>query len=126
MNMPRITLITAQILILVGGFGYIMSHAKTALIPAFLGALLGLFGMLATKEKLRMHAMHGATLVGLLIIGGTARTIPGLFEILCGGEVERPLAIQMQALTFFIGVVYTVFSINSFVQARRARKATEG
>ena len=34
-----------------------------------------------------MHAMHGAALVGLLIIGGTARRIPGLFEILSGGEV---------------------------------------
>ena len=126
MNMPRITLITAQALILVGGFGYIMSQAKTALIPAFLGALLGIFGMLATKEKLRMHAMHGAALVGLLIIGGTARSIPGLFELLGGAEVERPLAIKMQALTFFIGVVYMGFSINSFIQARRARKAAEG
>ena len=126
MNMPRITLITAQLLILIGGFGYIMSSAKTALIPAFLGAALGIFGMLATKEKLRMHAMHGAALIGLLTIGGTIGSIPKLVSWLGGAELERLFAVQMQAVTFVIGAIYMGFSINSFIQARRARKAAEG
>ena len=126
MNMPRITLITAQLLILVGGFGYIMSLAKTALIPAFLGAALGLFGMLATKEKLRMHAMHGAAFIGLLTIGGTIGSIPKLFAWLGGAELERLFAVQMQAVTFVIAIVYMGFAINSFIQARRDRKAAEG
>ena len=126
MSMPRLTLITAQIMIIIGGAGYTMSNAKTALIPAFLGALLGIFGMLATKDKLRMHAMHGAALVGLLTIGGTARSIPGVITMVTGGTVERPLAVQMQALTLVIAVAYMVCVVKSFINARRARKAMEG
>ena len=126
MSMPRITLITAQILILIGGFGYIVSQAKTALIPAFLGAFLGIFGMLATKEKLRKHAMHGAALIGLLTIGGTARSVSGVITMLTGGTVERPLAIQLQAVTLVVAVIYMGFAINSFIQARKARNALEG
>ena len=126
MNMPRITLITAQILILVGGYGYIVSQAKTALIPAFLGGLLGIFGLLATKEKLRKHAMHGAAFVGLLTLSGTASSIPKIFKMLGGHEFERPLAIQLQSVTFVVGAVFMGFAINSFIQARRDRKASEG
>ena len=126
MNMPRVTLITAQILILIGGFGYTMSGAKTSLIPAFLGALLGVCGMLATKEKFRMHAMHGAALVGLLAIGGTAGSIPKVISLIGGGTVERPLAVQLQSATFVVSAVFMVLAVNSFIQARKMRKAQEG
>jgi hypothetical protein len=38
----------------------------TSLIPAGAGLLLLLLGLVALNEKLRMHAMHGAALVGVL------------------------------------------------------------
>jgi hypothetical protein len=38
----------------------------TSLIPAGAGVLLLLLGLVALKESLRMHAMHGAALVGVL------------------------------------------------------------
>ena len=38
----------------------------TALIPAFVGAIIAVCGVVALSEGMRMHAMHGAVLVGLL------------------------------------------------------------
>ena len=45
--------------------------SPTALIPAFVGAVLALCGLLAFSDKLRKHAMHFAAIIGLLgAIGG--------------------------------------------------------
>ena len=61
MNMPRITLLFALCLIVIGLVGFLMSGAPTSLIPTVIGVLSGICGIVAArKEELRMHAMHGA------------------------------------------------------------------
>ena len=72
--MAKTTLIFAGLLILLGVGGYAAASAgvmgakasPTALIPAVVGILIGICGVVALRESLRKHAMHGAVLVGLL------------------------------------------------------------
>ena len=124
--MPKITLIVAALLIVIGLVGYFATGmaSATALIPSFLGILIGLCGLLALKPALRMHAMHGAVLFALIGLGGTARgLIQGLKSIFGDLELERPEAIAAQSVTALICLVFIILCIHSFVQARLARKA---
>ena len=74
------TLYTGIALIILGIGGYLASGAAsvTALIPAFIGAVFVLLGLLGRKETLRKHMMHATMLVALLAIGGTFRGLTGL------------------------------------------------
>src|SRR5262249_6043172 len=56
------------LLTLLGGgvFVYVGMDKFTALIPALFGILMIGAGIMARNEKLRMHAMHAAALLGLI------------------------------------------------------------
>ncbi|MEL7266442.1 MAG: hypothetical protein AAFP69_16740, partial [Planctomycetota bacterium] len=57
----------------------------TALIPAGVGLLMGLFGMMALKESMLKHAMHGAATVGLLgALMGIGRGAMGVGKFFSG------------------------------------------
>jgi hypothetical protein len=125
---PAITIVFGILLIGVGVGGYFQSasHAPTALIPAGMGLVFILLGLLAFKEGLRKHAMHLASVLALLgvIIPGY-RGLPGLYTILTGGTLPpdaRPLAIYANSLTAGLCLVLLILCINSFVQARLRRK----
>ena len=72
------TLITAILLIVVGVVSYANGTpgadgkvSPTALIPAFVGGVLAVCGLLAFSDKLRKHAMHFAAMVGVVgFLGG--------------------------------------------------------
>jgi hypothetical protein len=64
--------------------------------------------------------MHGAMLVALVGIAGTARGLMQLPTLLSGGEVVRPAAVYAQSLTALILVVLLVAGIRSFMAARRS------
>ena len=122
--MPRITVIFSLIYIALGLGGFFLTGAvhKTALIPAAIGVLLLVLGLLGGNEKLRMHVMHAALLIGLLALLGTARALfklPGAFD----GTAERPGAVFAQAATALLSVVYLALGVRSFIAARRARTA---
>ena len=122
--MPRITVIFSLIYIALGLGGYFLTGAvhKTALIPAVIGIVLLILGLLAGNEKLRMHVMHAALLIGLLALLGTARSLlklPAAFD----GTAERPGAVFAQAATAVLSVVYLALGVRSFIAARRARTA---
>jgi hypothetical protein len=120
----RIALLFGALLIVVGLAGYFGTGAEhvTALIPAFIGLSLVLLGWIAQKEKLRMHAMHGAVLVGLVgFIGGVVRLIKPVSTLLSGGEIERPIAVVMTALMTILCGVFVGLCVKSFIDARRAR-----
>src|SRR5262245_350098 len=126
--MPAITVLIGLMLILVGlgGFGY--SYAKdgvahlTALIPAAIGSLILLCGVLAiVKESLRKHAMHIALVIALLGFLGTVMGVVKLFTLIAGGSVERPLAVVSQSLTALLCIVFIIFGVRSFIAARRNR-----
>jgi hypothetical protein len=122
--MPRITIgfALAYIAIGLGGFFLTGAEHKTALIPAVIGAVLLVLGLLGNKENLRMHVMHAALLLGLLAFLGTARglaKLPAAFA----GTAERPTAVYAQAATAVLSLVYLAFGVRSFIAARRARQA---
>ena len=120
--MPRITVVFSLIYIALGVAGYFLTGAvhKTALIPAVIGAVLLVLGLLGGNEKLRMHVMHAALLIGLLALLGTARSLlklPAAFD----GTAERPGAVFAQAATAVLSIVYLGLGVRSFIAARRAR-----
>ena len=122
--MPRITVIFSLLYIALGLGGFFLTGAvhKTALIPAAIGVVLLVLGLLGGRENLRMHVMHAALLIGLLAFLGTAKglfTLPAAFA----GTAERPNAIYAQAATALLSVVYLGLGVRSFIAARRARAA---
>lgn len=122
--MPRITVIFSLLYIVLGLAGFFLTGAihKTALIPAAIGVVLLVLGLLGGNEKLRMHVMHAALLVGLLALLGTARGLLKLPAAL-DGTADRPAAVYAQAATAVLSVVYLAFGVRSFIAARRARSA---
>ena len=122
--MPKITVIFSVLYIAVGLGAFFLTGAvhKTALIPAYLGAVLLVLGLLGQKENLRKHLMHAALLVGLLALLGTARSLlklPSAFD----GTAERPFAIYAQAATAVLSISFLALGIRSFIQARRSRSS---
>ncbi len=120
--MPTLALLVGIVLVAVGLGTYVGTgaHAPTALIPAGLGVLIALAGLLARNPRLRMHAMHAAVLVALLGILGC---IPGVLRLpaLLGGTAERPVAVIAQLVTFVVCLAFVVSAVRSFIEARRGR-----
>lgn len=122
--MPRITVVFSLVYIALGLAGFFLTGAvhATALIPAFIGVVLLVLGLLGSNEKLRMHVMHAALLIGLLALLGTARSLlklPAAFD----GTAERPEAVFAQAATAVLSLVYLAVGVRSFIAARRARSS---
>lgn len=122
---PFVTIGFGVLLTLIGVGGYVLSGmvSLTALIPAFLGVPMAVLGGMATKESLLKHAMHGAAMVGLLGLVGTAPGLFKFFRMLGGAEVARPEAVKVQALVAVLCAVFIGLCVNSFIQARKARSA---
>ncbi len=95
----------------------------TSLIPAFFGIALIILGILASNEKLRMHVMHVAALLGLIgfafpavmVIRASTRDNFDITSNSAWGQIA------MSALCF----VFLALCVKSFIDARIARKAKE-
>ncbi len=116
------TLYTGVALIVLGIGGYVVSGAAsvTALIPAFIGAVFALLGLLGRKDSLRKHVMHVSILLALLAVGGTFRGITGVVAWLGGTPPERPMAVVVQSITALLCILLVVGGIRSFLAARKA------
>ena len=121
--MANITIIIGLLLIALGAGGYYGGGqaSMTAMIPAFFGLPIALLGVVALKEKLRKHAMHGAVLLGLLgFVGALMRPVMKLF----GEEpFELNMAVGSQLAMAAICLVFVVLCIRSFIAARKSREA---
>ena len=97
--------------------------SPTALIPAVLGMLVLLLGVLCGISRYRKHGMHAVT--GLAVLGflGGAPGGMKILQLLAGGEVARPYAALEQALLVLLSLAFFVRSVMSFVMARRAAGA---
>ena len=122
-NMANITIIIGLLLIALGAGGYYGGGqaSMTAMIPAFFGLPIALLGVVALKEKLRKHAMHGAVLLGLLgFVGALMRPVMKLF----GEEpFELNMAVGSQLAMAAICLVFVVLCVRSFIAARKSREA---
>jgi uncharacterized membrane protein len=121
---PATTRLVGIALIAVGLVAFLASGADspTALIPAALGVLLVVLGLVANRENARRHAMHAAMLVALLGIAGTAMNLGDLPQLF-SGDAERPLAVVASALTAVVLLIYLVVGIRSFIAARQSSAA---
>lgn len=97
------------------------SDSPTALIPAFLGVVLVVLGVLAGRENLHRHAIHAALVVALLGALGTLMNVAELPALLSGEQVERPAAVVASTVTFVLCVGYVALGVRSFIAARRDR-----
>lgn len=124
--MPIVTIIYAVLLIALGSVAYFGSGGAsiTALILSFFGAVFLSLGVAGVKGgSVRKHAMHGAAGLALLALFGTFGGVVAVLKMIGGTEPERAAAAVTQAVMFAMTIAYLVFSIRSFIQARRARKA---
>ncbi|MHA7146731.1 hypothetical protein ACX80U_18645 [Arthrobacter sp. TmT3-37] len=116
--MPRITIGLGGVLIVLGLISYIATAfvSWTALIPAILGAVILVSGIVGLKNlKLGVHI---ALVVAVLGILGTTMNVMQLGALLAG-EAERPAAVITSTITFVLLIVYVVLGIRSFMVARR-------
>jgi hypothetical protein len=121
--MAKFSIILGIILIALGLISYlgISSESITALIPTFLGIPILILGYLALNEKYLKHAMHGALVLVILGFGGTVGGLIKFFRMLGGEVFERPSAIIVQAIMAVLCLVFLIFAIKSFIDARRGK-----
>lgn len=119
--MHKIAIGYGALLILIGLGGYAASSgaSATALIPAGIGALVVVFGVLARQEARRMHMMHGAVTLGLISFLATASSLLKL------AQGETALRYQSQAAVAVLSAVFVALCVKSFIDARRRRQAGE-
>lgn len=120
--MPRLTIGLGIILIAIGVIAYIATAfaSWTALIPAILGAIILIAGLIGLKSP--KIGIHIGLVVAVLGILGTAMNV---FQLgaLFAGTAERPAAVITSTITFILLIVYVVLGIRSFIAARRWKNA---
>jgi len=122
--MPKFSIVLGIIFIIMGLYGYfgISSESITALIPTFFGVPMLIFGWLGLNEKYLKHAMHGAAVLTLLGFAGTVGGLIKFFKMLGGEEMQRPAAVTVQAIMALLCLLFLVFAVKSFIDARRNRE----
>jgi uncharacterized membrane protein len=123
-DMPWITIVVGDILILLGLLTYFAwvqlgatTQSVTALIPAFIGIPIAVCGALALKPNLRKHAMHFAVLLGL--IGFLA----SIGKFIAGRKPPTTIGPASQLIMAIVTGVFVALCIRSFIAARRRREA---
>ncbi len=124
--MAKITLMFAVLLIALGLVGYLGSGSQypTALIPAWFGVALGIFGFLAISpsESRRKLFMHVNVTIGLLgFIGGLVEAIRGAGKPVAGNFLVS--AETSKSLLAALMFIYVILCVRSFINARRTRAA---
>lgn len=122
--MKNLTFICSLVLIALGLVGYFAweaigasKQAFTSLIPAFIGGLMLLGGIIALKKH--MMGMHIAVLFSLLGgLAGLGRLIPSLIKGSLDWSTAAPKLILVMTV---VCIFYTVMAVRSFIAARRAR-----
>ena len=105
--MPRYTIITGLFLILLGAYGYLSYDSVTVLIPAFIGFLIMVFGILAVNEKRRRMFIHLAIVIAVIGLSASIKSvlsIPGLIE--CSSISDGTIAVSYTHLT--LPTIYSV------------------
>lgn len=122
--MPRVTIGLSIVLIAVGAIAYVATAfaSWTALIPAILGAVILVCGLIGLKnQKLGIHI---ALVVAILGIFGTAMNVMQVGALIAG-EAERPAAVITSIITFVLLMVYVVMGVRSFIAARRWKNSAQ-
>ena len=124
--MAKLTLVLAVLLVALGVVGYVGTGSlhPTALIPAWIGLALGIFGFLAIspnegRRKLFMHINVTIALLGFL--GSTAEAIRGYLHAKALGVEPDQIALASKSTLAALLLIYVILCVRSFIAARRAR-----
>ena len=128
MHMPSVTVVAGAALIAVGvSTGLVSGPAEadasfmakySKYIPAVLGVLISICGLVAFKPEARKHAIHVALVFALLGVIGAAGRIPKTI----GNPDASANALASQLGMLLISAALLAVGIKSFVDARKARK----
>ena len=126
--MTSLTRALGVALVAVGVVAFIGTGAEsaTALIPAVLGGIILVLGIVATRPAAHRSAIHAALAVAVLGALGTLMNVAELPALLSGDEVERPTAVVASTITFVLCAVYVALGVRSFIAARKAREGAPG
>ncbi len=125
--MAKVTLVFAALLIVLGLAGYVGTGSQhpTALIPAWIGLALGLFGFLAISpsESRRKLFMHVNVTIGLLaFLGGAVEAVRGYLHAKSMGVEPDQIALASKATMAGLMLIYVILCVRSFIDARRTGK----
>ncbi|MGH9606845.1 MAG: hypothetical protein ACRD3N_14235 [Terracidiphilus sp.] len=125
--MAKVTLVFAVLLIILGLIGFFGTGSihPTALIPAWFGLALGLFGLLAIspsegRRKILMHINVTIGLVGCVMAAIVAVT--GYLHDKSAGMPTDVAALESKLIMAGLLLIYVLLCVRSFIGARRARK----
>ena len=125
--MAKVTILFGVLLFLLGVVVWAATgrHAPTALIPAYLGIVLSILGLLARTEnqKRRMIVMHIAVTLGALGFLFTAKSIWDFIQLERGHALARPVAVEDRAAMSVMLLIYVLLCVRSFIKARRTPAA---
>lgn len=120
--MARLTIVFGVLLIALALIGFVATGSThpTALIPGGLGLLFILFGALANTQdsKKRMLWMHISVTVALLAFLGTITADVQAIRMSHGTEYPHPAAILEKAAMSLLCLIYVLFCVRSFINAR--------
>ena len=124
--MAKVTLVFAALLIALGLIGFISTGSVhyTALIPTWIGLILGVFGLLSfssnpSRRKLFMHI--NVTVAALGAIGTAVEIVRSTIHAHTMGTVADPIATNSKMALALLLLVYTLLCVRSFIAARKAR-----
>jgi len=124
--MSILSMVIGVLLIVLAGYGYFgaeQAHRSlTALIPALVGVPLVICGWLGRSEHRRKVVMHIAVAVaalGVLAAGG--RGLPRIGVLWSNDPAGNQRAVAIILTMFVLCLIFVVFAIKSFVDARRRR-----
>jgi hypothetical protein len=125
--MAKVTLLFAALLIALGLVGYLGTGSAhpTALIPAWIGFALGVFGWLAISpnEGRRKLFMHVNVTIGLLgFLGGAVEAVRGYVHATSAGLEPDTIALASKATLSGLMLIYVILCVRSFIAARRMGK----
>ena len=125
--MAKLTLVLAVLLVALGLIGYVGtgSMPPTALIPAWIGLALGIFGFLAIsrnegRRKLFMHINVTIALLGFL--GSAAEAVRGYVHAKSAGVEPDQIALASKITLAGLLLFYIILCVRSFIAARRSGK----
>jgi hypothetical protein len=125
--LAKVTLVFAGLLVALGLAGYLGTGSEhpTALIPAWFGVALGVFGVLAISpsESRRKLFMHFNVTIGLLgFLGGAIEAIRGYLHARSAGLEPDQIALASKVTMAGLMLIYVILCVRSFIAARRSRK----
>ncbi len=111
--MVKTTQLVGAILVVVGVMAYIATEfaSVTALLPALLGIVIGVCGIVAARIEASQHAIHAALVVALLGLLGSLQPLGGLAD-------AEPAAIT-SLVAVLVLAVYLAVAVRSFLGARQ-------